>query len=88
MNSKDWNVNSMEDNEAIQSWNSSQIGHNESGVGSNEDMDKPDASQKEEDALKHPVTYNISKGKSYLVKSAVVMTQSVMICSLKWAFSF
>ena len=76
MDSQDWNVNSIEGTEDIQSGNSSEVGCNNSGVGGNEDLDLPDSSQKEEDAPRHPVTHILSKGKSYVVKRDVVMTQS------------
>ena len=64
----------MEGTENIQSGNFSEIGHNNSRVRSNEDLDEPDTLKKEVVAG-HPVTCPVSKGKNYLVKSAVVMNQ-------------
>ena len=65
----------MEGPEDIQPGNSPEIDHDNSGGGGNEDLDGQDASQKEEDAPRHPVGHTMSKSRSYLPKSAVVMTQ-------------
>ena len=46
MDSQDWNVDSLEGTEDIQSGNSSEIRDNKSEVGGNEDMNRPDVSQK------------------------------------------
>ena len=62
----------------IQSGNSSEIGHNNSRVGGNEDLDGPDALQKEEDAPGHPVICSMSKGKSYLVKGVVLFNSNLL----------
>ena len=44
MDSQDWNIDSMEGTENIQSHHSSEIGYNSRGVGGYEDLDDPDFS--------------------------------------------